>query len=95
MKRAAIIIKERYQQYEGLRTGVGLLLENISVQMFVLRHEVEKTDRAYHDLLKMMDEMNGERYSDNTANVACHGFRPITMADVALKISDADVVIPF
>ena len=95
MKKAAVIIKDREQQYEGLRTSIGLLLENIQVQMFVLHHEIVEMDEAYRDNMEFVDEMNGERYSNNSVNVENFGFKHVTLTDVARKISAADVIIPF
>jgi len=46
MKKAAVIIRDPEQQYEGLRTSLGLLLEDTQVQMFVLHHEIVKMDEA-------------------------------------------------
>lgn len=95
MKKAAVIIKDPEQQYEGLRTSIGLLLENIHVQMFVLHHEIVEMDEAYRDNMEFVDEMSGERYSNNSANVENFGFKHVTLTDVARKISTADVIIPF
>lgn len=95
MKKAAVIIRDPDQQYEGLRTTIGLLLENIQVQMFVLHHEIVDMDEAYRDNMEFVDEMSGERYSNNAANVENFGFRHITLSDVARKIGTADVIIPF
>ena len=47
MTHTAVIIKDRDQQYEGLRTSLGLLLYGARVQMFVLNHEIETMDEAY------------------------------------------------
>ena len=58
MKKAAVIIRDPGQQYEGLRTSIGLLLENIQVQMFVLHHEIVEMDEAYRDNMEFVDEMN-------------------------------------
>ena len=93
--KAAVIIKDPEQQYEGLRTSIGLLLENIEVQMFVPHHEIVDMDDAYRDNMEFVDEMKGERYSNNSANVENYGFRHATLAEVARKICTADVIIPF
>ena len=95
MKQAAVIIKDPEQQYEGLRTSIGLLLENFKVQLIVLHHEIVDMDEAFRDNMAFVDEMNGERYSNNSANVENYGFRHVTMVDVAQKILTADVIIPF
>ena len=95
MKKIAVLIKDVDQQYEGLRTSLGLLLEAASVQMFVLNHEIANMDEAYHDNMEFLDEMEGERFSNNSANVEKYGFQYVTMADVAEKLKEATVIIPF
>ena len=47
MKKAAVLIRDPEQQYEGLRTSLGLLIEDTEVQMFVLHHEIAHMDEAY------------------------------------------------
>ena len=95
MKKAAVLIRDPEQQYEGLRTSLGLLLEDTEVQMFVLHHEIAHMDEAYRDNMEFIDEMEGERFSNNSANVEKYGFRHVTLTDVAKMVSTADVVIPF
>ena len=104
MKKATVLIKEPEQQYEGLRTALGLLLESVEVKMVVLDHEVaalagKDTDElaweAYNDNMEFIDEMEGERYSDNPRNVEEWGFRRAGPEDIAEMVSGADVVIPF
>lgn len=95
MKKAAVIIKDVGQQYEGLRTSLGLLLESTEVSMFVLDHEIANMDEAYSDNMAFLDEMEGIRFSNNEANVTQYGFQYATIDEIAEKIKDADVVIPF
>lgn len=95
MKTAAILIREPEQQFEGLRTGVGLLQAGIRVLIFVLRHELSASVEACRECLVAMDELHVERYSDISANVENYGFMPISLDDVAGRIDGVDVVIPF
>lgn len=95
MKKIAVVIKDVDQQYEGLRTSLGALLESAEVQMFVLNHEIANMDEAYHDNMEFLDEMEGERFSNNSANVEKYGFQYVTLAQVAEKLDAASVVIPF
>ena len=94
MKKVAVLIKDPEQQYEGLRTSVGLLLEEIDVQMFVLHHEIATMDEAYRDNMEFFDEMKGDRFSNNSANVEKYDFKYVRMADVAAKINESDIIIP-
>ena len=95
MKQAAILIRDPQQQYEGLRTSVGLLLAGMRVQMFVLHHEIENMDEAYRDNMLFMDEIGGERYSNNSENAEYFGFSHVTIAQAAEQVRQADIVIPF
>ena len=95
MENIAVLIKEVDQQYEGLRTSLGLLLEAASVQMYVLNHEIGNMDEAYSENMEFIDEMEGERYSNNPANVEKYGFKPISIEEMMVKLKEADLIIPF
>ena len=95
MKKAVVLIRDVAQQYEGLRTSLGLLLEDTEVAMVVLHHEIANMDEAYSDNMEFLDEMEGERFSNNSANVENYGFKYATMKDIGAKLNEADVVIPF
>jgi len=45
--------------------------------------------------MEFIDEMNGERYSNNSTNVEDYGFKHMTLTDMAALIDEAEVVIPF
>ena len=91
----AVLIKDVDQQYEGLRTSLGLLLEAASVQMYVLDHEIKNMDEAYRDNMEFIDEMEGERFSNHPANVEKYGFQPVTIEEMLVKLKEADLIIPF
>ena len=91
----AVLVKEVDQQYEALRTSLGLLLEMAEVQMFVLDHEIANMDEAYSENMEFLDEMEGERYTNNTANAEKYGFKFLTTAEIAEKLKEASLVIPF
>ncbi len=104
MKKVALLIRDPKQQYEGLRTSLGLLLESVEIKMIVLDHEVsalankeadEEAYEEYFDNMGFIDEMDGERYSNDQRNVEEHGFKPTTPEETAAMLKDADIVIPF
>ena len=104
MKKAAVMIRDPEQQYEGLRTSLGLLLESVEVKMLVLDHEVvalankERDEEAYEeyfDNMEFIDDMDGERFSNHPANIEKHGFKALSPETLAAILKDADHVIPF
>lgn len=95
MKKVAVVIRDRDQQYEGLRTSVGALLDEAKVSMVVLNHEIENMDEAFRDNLAFLDEMGGERISNNMANAEKYGFEHATLREIARKLKTVDLIIPF
>ena len=93
-KKVAVLVRDKERQYEGLRSSLGLLLEDHQIDMFVLDHEVDMTEE-YFDNMGFIDEMGGSRFSNVPANVEKHGFRQVTLAEVAARLRDHEVVIPF
>ena len=63
--------------------------------MFVLHHEIETMDDAYRDNMLFMDEIGGERFSNNSENAEKYGFAHVTLAQAAERVRQADLVIPF
>lgn len=95
MSTVAVLIKDVEQQYEGLRTSLGLLLEASEVHMYVLNHEIGNMDEAYRDNMGFIDEMEGQRFSNNPANVEKYGFKPVTIDEIIERLKQVDVIIPF
>lgn len=93
-KKVAVLIKDKDRQYEGLRSSLGLLLEHHIVSMFVLNHEIDMTEE-YSDNMEFIDEMEGTRYSNVATNVDKYGFQLVSLEQVAQKIKENEVVIPF
>lgn len=91
----AVLVKEVDQQYEALRTSLGLLLEMAEVQMFVMNHEIGNMDEAYSENMEFLDEMEGERYTNVAANAEKYGFTLLTTSEIAGRLREASLVIPF
>jgi hypothetical protein len=94
MKKVAVIVKEKEQQYEALRTSLGSLLESHAISFFVLDHEIDMNEE-FRDNLDIFGEMDGVCFSNNASNVTKHGFTAIAVEEMASKIREMDIVIPF
>ncbi len=95
MKKIAVLIKDIDQQYEGLRVSLGALLDGADIQMVVFNHEIANMDEAYQDNMEFLDEMQGERISNNMGNAEKFGFQHATIKEIAHRLKDVDLVIPF
>jgi hypothetical protein len=72
-----------------------MLLYNTWVQMFVVNEEIADMDEAYQDNIEFLDEMEGERFSNNQANVEKYGFKYASIEEIGEMLRKADLVIPF
>lgn len=95
MTKVAVLIKDPGKQYEGLRSSLGMLLYNTEVQMFVLNEEIANMDEAYEDNMGFLDEMEGERFSNNQANVEKYGFQYASLEEIGEMLRQADLIIPY
>jgi hypothetical protein len=95
MKKVAVLINDTRQQYEGLRSSLGMMLYNTWVQMFIVDKEIANMDEAYRDNMEFLDEMEGERYSNNRANIEKYGFKYASVEEMAEMLREADLIIPF
>ena len=95
IKKVALLINNPEQQYEGLRSSLGLMLYNTHVQMFVIDQEIANMDEAYKDNIAVLDEMEGERFSNNPVNIEKYGFKQASKKEMANMLRDADLIIPF
>jgi hypothetical protein len=94
MKKVAFLVKDKEEDWEGLRSALGVAVGNNSVYLFVLNHEVEMTN-PYRENLDWLLEMDGELYSNDPANWEKHRFQPITYEALGKKLKSMDYIIPF
>jgi hypothetical protein len=94
MKKVAFLIRSKDELWEGMRSSLGLVIENNYVTMVVLDQEVEMTDE-YKENLEWFVDMEGEYYSNVPANVEKHGFQPITIEELGEKLKEMDYIVPF
>ena len=95
MEKIAVLIKSVDQQYHGLCLSLGALCDEVEIQMMVLNHEVADMDEAYQDNMEFFDEMKGQRISNHMANAEKFGFEHATIKEIAQRLREADLVIPF
>ncbi len=100
-KKVAILIHESKDCWEGVRSTMGLLVENFWAAAFIIDCEVSlpegKTDEDFQENLEMLvEEMEGEIFSNVKAN--CDKYELIqfmSLEDMASKLKEYELIVPF
>ena len=87
----------RHEDYavDGIRSALGLAVENMYSYGVVMDSEIEKLDEHNQESIEMLRDMEGEIYSTVPANVEKNGFEPITLEELGEKLRDMSIVIPY
>ncbi len=87
----AVLIRKKQDLFEGLRSVLGLAVENFIVSMIVIDVEVQASD-SYKEYLEWLDELECEYYSNNKTDEE-YGFRYIDIEAIGEKTKTMDLVI--
>ena len=88
-KKIAVIVRDR--QGEALRVAGGLTLADDVIDVFVLDRKLEKENPDVAQPLELAVELDLNLYSNNAEN----GFTTITLEEMAKKLLEYDVVVPY
>ena len=98
-KKAAVIIRNANNQWEGLRSSLGLGVQMIDTHMFLIGEVQMSADRfeGYKENLEFLkDDLEAEIYTDNEANVEKWGFfEYMSLDNMGKKLFEYDLIIPF
>jgi hypothetical protein len=89
IKRIAMIVRDR--QAEALRVAGGLTLMDDIVEVFVLDGTLDAGDPEVVRPLELVNELGLKLYS----NVVQNGVETITLEDMAKKLLEYDIVVPY
>ena len=97
--KVAVIIRDPENYWEGLRSSLGMGLEMIEAHMFVIgdvQMPEDKVEGYIENLEFLKDELECATYTDSQANVEKYGlFEYMSVEDMAKKLPEYDLVIPF
>jgi hypothetical protein len=88
-KRIAMIVRDR--QGEALRVAGGLTLVDDIVEVFVLDRMLDEGDPEVARPLELVNELGLKLYS----NIVQKGVETITLEDMAKKLLEYDIVVPY
>lgn len=80
---------------DGIRSALGLAVENMYSYGVVMDYEIEKLDQHNLESVEMLREMEGEIYSTIPANVDNNSFEAIDIEELGEKLRDMDIIVPY
>jgi len=88
-KKIAILVRDR--QGEGLRMGVGAMLADDLITVFVMDRKVEDADDNMMNL-ETMNDMNIKTYTNFKGN---ENIEYISTEEIAQKLLEFDLILPY
>jgi len=88
-KKIAVIVRDR--QAEALRVAGGLTLADDTIDVFVLDRKLDQENPGVAQPLELATELELKMYSNNPEN----GYATITLEEMAKKLLEYDLVVPY
>lgn len=94
-KKVCFLIRDNDFVLDGLRSALGLSVENNYSYAVVMKSEVDKFDEYNQENLEWIRDMEGEVFSTVPANVEKNELVAITLEEVGQKLREMDVIVPY
>jgi hypothetical protein len=94
-KKVCFMYKNKDYAIDGMRSALGLAVENMYSYGVVVDTEVDKFDDSQQESIEMLRDMEGEIYSTVPAVCEANGLEAITVEELGEKLREMTVVIPF
>jgi hypothetical protein len=88
-KKIAVIVRDR--QAEALRVAGGLTLADDTIEVFILDRKLAKDSPEVAMPLELVNDLDLKVYSNNPEN----GFIALSIEDMAKKLLEYDIVVPY
>jgi hypothetical protein len=88
-KKIAVVVRDRHG--EALRVAGGLTLADDAIEVFILDRELDKNNPEVAQPLELVTELDLKVYSNNPKN----GYTTITLEEMAKKLLEYDLVVPY
>jgi hypothetical protein len=88
-KKIAVVVRDR--QGEAFRVAGGLTLADDTIEVFILDTKLDKNNPEVSQPLELVTELELKVYSNNPEN----GYTTISLQEMAKKLLEYDVVVPY
>ena len=94
-KKACFMIRNKDYAIDGMRSGLGLAVENMYSYGVLVDVEIDKLDQENVDRIDMLRDMEGEVFSNVQANCDKNGFEALSIEELGEKLREMDVIVPY
>ncbi len=94
-KKVCMMYRNKDYAFDGMRSALGLAVENMYAYGVVLDSEIEQFDEHNQESLEMLRDMEGEIYTTVGPNVEKNNLEPISIEELGEKLRDMSVIIPY
>jgi len=94
-KKVCFMYRNKDYAVDGMRSALGLAVENMYAYGVVMDNEMEQLDEYAQESIEMLRDMEGDIYSTVPANVEKNGFEPMTIEELGEKLRDMSIVVPY
>ncbi len=94
-KKACFMFRNKASALDGMRSALGLAVENMYSYGVFVDVEIDKLDQENIDRIDMLRDMEGEVFSNVQANCDKNGFEALSVEELGEKLREMDVIVPY
>ncbi len=94
-KKVCFMYRNKGYALDGMRSALGLAVENMYSYGVVLENEIDKMDETQQESIEMLRDMEGEIYSTVPAVCEANALEPLTVEELGEKLREMTIVIPY
>ena len=94
-KKVCFLLRDKDYILDGLRSTLGLAVENNYSYAAVMKTEMDKFDEYNAENLDWIRDMEGEVFSTVPANVDKNDLVAISVEELGQKLRDMDIIVPY
>ncbi len=94
-KKICFMYKNKDYAVDGMRSALGMAVENMYAYGVVLDTEIDKLDENTQESLEMLRDMEGEVFSNLPSVCEANSLEAMTIEELGEKLRDMTVVVPY
>ena len=94
-KKVCLMYRHKDYATDGIRSALGLAVENMYAYGVVMDVEIPKLDEHNMESIEMLRDMEGDVFTTVKANADNNGFELLTLEELGEKLREMTHVVPY